>query len=341
MRIVIDCRCVFAGCGGIGRYARSLVPAVAAVNDRDEFVVLRSEARANGPLVERPNVREWRVPAAMLAWDWEQLQLPELLADVGAELYHNPTFSLPVVRACRQVATVHDVVFRDRPELVRAGLRAYLDRASQAAALAADRLITVSDYSRERICAVYDVPAEAVDVTPEAAGPEFRPRYGGALESEFRTRFGIDGPYLLYVGSLEPKKNIDRLLAAFAAVKRRTDLPHLLVLAGGGGGMDYDAREAAEAFEAAEWTVITGYLPDHSLPFVYGAADVFIYPSLYEGFGLPPLEAMACGTPVIVADATSLPEVVGDAGLLVDPGDEAALAAAIERLLGDEALSPC
>ncbi len=159
MRIVIDCRCVYAGCGGIGRYARSLVPALAAVDDRDEFVVLRSEARANGPLVERPNVRERHVPAAMLAWDWEQLQLPELLADLGADLYHNPTFSLPVVRACRQVATVHDVVFRDRPELVRPGLREYLDRASQAAALSADRLITVSDYSRERICAVYDVPA--------------------------------------------------------------------------------------------------------------------------------------------------------------------------------------
>ena len=148
MRIVIDCRCVFTGCGGIGRYARTLVAALAAVDDYDDLVVLRSEHRRDGPIVERDNVREWTVPAAMLDWDYEQLQLPELLDELGAELYHNPTFSLPVVRACPQVATMHDVVFRDRPELVRPGLRDYLDRASEAASRAGDRLITVSEYSK-------------------------------------------------------------------------------------------------------------------------------------------------------------------------------------------------
>ena len=245
MRIVIDCRCVFTGCGGIGRYATSLVEALAAVDDYDDIVLLRCEGKACEPIVHCPNVTERPVPAAMLDWEFEQLQLPHVLEELGAQLYHNPTFCLPVVRTCRQVATVHDVVFRDRPELVRPGLRDYLDRASQTAVTAADRVITVSEYSRARLCEVYGVDPDRVDVTMEAAAASFGPRYGGAMEQRLRTTYGISGPYILYVGSLEPKKNIDRLLQAFVAVKRRANLPHRLVLAGGGGGMDYDAAEAA------------------------------------------------------------------------------------------------
>ncbi len=345
MRIVIDCRCVFTGCGGIGRYTQSLVQALAAVNDYDEIILLRSEQRGSEPLVHQPNIREWSVPAAMLDWDFEQLQLPEVLRELGAELYHNPTFSLPVIRVCRQIATVHDVVFRDRPELVRPGLRSYLDRASQAASLAADRLITVSEYSKQRLCDVYAVPPARVDVIFGAAAASFLPRYGGAVEQQFRAAYGINGPFLLYVGSLEPKKNIDRLLQAFAAVLNRTALPHVLVLAGAGGGMDYDAAEAAETFGVANRTIITGYLPEEYLPYAYNAADAFIYPSLYEGFGLPPLEAMACGTPAIVSDTTSLPEVVGDAAVIIPAEDVAAMADAVEEVLCDparrDALSAC
>jgi glycosyltransferase involved in cell wall biosynthesis len=338
VRIVIDCRCVFAGCGGIGRYARHLTEALARVNDYDQFAVLRSEQRSNGLMVTQPNFRELPVPAAMLDAGWEQMQLPSLLEEMGADLYHNPTFAVPVVRVCRQVATIHDVVFRDRPDLVQPSLREYLDRATSAAVQAADRIITVSEHSRQRLGQVYRVEPSKVDVTPEAADPRFRPLYGGARETEFRKRFGIEGPYLLYVGSLEPKKNIDNLLAAFVRAKREHDLPHVLVLAGGGGGMPYDAQEAAQAFGADGSVVITGYLPEDLLPYAYNAADAFIYPSLYEGFGLPPLEAMACGTPTIVSHATSLPEVVGEGALLVDPEDVAAMAEAMGRLVGDPEL---
>jgi len=338
VRIVLDCRCVFSGCGGIGRYARHLTEALAKVNDYDQFVVLRSEGRSDGAMVAQANFREVPVEAAMLDADWEQMQLPSLLQELEADLYHNPTFALPVVRVCRQVATIHDVVFRDRPDLVQPSLRDYLDRATAGAVQAADRLITVSEHSRERLTYVYGVDTSKVDVTPEAADPRFRPLYGGAMENEFRQRYAIRGPHLLYVGSLEPKKNIDNLLAAFVRAKGEHELPHLLVLAGGGGGMPYDAHEAVEAFDADGSVIITGYLPEEYLPYAYNAADAFIYPSLYEGFGLPPLEAMACGTPTIVSDATSLPEVVGEAALLVDPEDVDAMAGAIGTLLTDRDL---
>ena len=339
MRIAVDCRCVFDGCGGIGNYARSLVRALARVNDYDEVIVLRTSHRPGEPIVEAPNVWEERVRAAMLDADWEQLQLPALLEELGVDLYHNTTFALPMVAPCRTVTTIHDVVFQYRPDLVSPSLREYLARWSQVAAHTADRVITVSRYSKHAVQEAYGVSDDRIDVTYEAADLErFYPRYGGGLETEFRKRYGIEKPFVLYVGALEPKKNIDNLLAAFRDAKRMGNMPHQLVLAGGKGGMEYDIAEAVSAFGVGQDAVVTGYLPGRYLPVAYNAADVFVYPSLYEGFGLPPLEAMACGTPTIVARATSLPEVVGEAALSVNPYDVSEMAEALYRVVQDEGL---
>lgn len=335
MRYVIDCRCVFSGCGGIGNYAASLVRALAEIDEADEFVLLRSAGRYNEPPVVAPNFREERVPAAMLDADWEQLHLPALLEELQPDLYHNPTFALPVVKPCRLVTTIHDVVFHLRPELVAPSLRQYLARWTAVAAGLADRIITVSHYSKAAIQQAYGVEAGHIGVVYEAADTSrFYPRYGGVLENEFRKRYGIEGQYILYVGSLEPKKNIDYLLQGFAEVLRG-GFEVTLVLAGGAGGAGYDAGEAIQAFGVERHTVVTGFLPDGYLPTVYAAAALFVYPSLYEGFGLPPLEAMASGVPVIVANATSLPEVVGEAAALVDPHDPADLASRMAQLLSD------
>ena len=339
MRIVVDCRCVFSGCGGIGTYARSLVRALAAVNDYDEFVILRTAHRPTDPLTNSPNFREMSVPAAMLDAEWEQLQLPSMLEDLGADLYHNPVFAVPMVAPCATVTTIHDVVFHHRPDLVSPSLCGYLRRWSEVAAHVASRVLTVSAYSRQAIHQAYRIPPDKIDVTYEAADlNRFQPRYGGALEQEFRRRYRIAGPFVLYVGSLEPKKNIDNLLVAFREARRSAGLEHKLVLAGGGGGMAYDVGEALQAFDVGADVIVTGFLPDAYLPVSYNAADVFIYPSLYEGFGLPPLEAMACGTPTIVSRATSLPEVVGEAAHLIDPGDVNDMAAGLCRVARDEVL---
>lgn len=338
MRTVIDCRCVFRGCGGIGNYAASLVRALSVVADADEFVILRSAARSDEPIVVAPNFLEERVPAAMLDADWEQLHLPALLEELQPDLYHNPTFALPAIKPCPLVTTIHDVVFHFRPELVAPSLRQYLSHWTAIAAGLADRIITVSQYSKRAIEQAYAVEADRIAVVYEAAeANRFYPRYGGILENEFRKRYRVEGQYLLYVGSLEPKKNIDYLLQAFAEVLR-SGHQVTLVLAGAGGGAAYDAHEAIRAFGVEKNTVITGFLPEAHLPAVYAAATLFVYPSLHEGFGLPPLEAMASGVPVIVANATSLPEVVGEAGVLVDPHDPADLTAQVCRLLSDESL---
>jgi glycosyltransferase involved in cell wall biosynthesis len=339
MRIAIDCRCVFRGCGGIGNYTLALVRALARVNAEDEFVLLSSDLTPRLEIVNQANFVQHFQPAAMLDADWEQLQLPSVLAELGVDLYHNPTFALPIVRPCKAVATIHDVVFHFRPDLVREGLREYLQRWTEVAAHTADRIVTVSRHSREALIAAYGVDGSRIDVTYEAADRDrFRPAYGGAREDEFRARYGVRGPFILYVGALEPKKNLDRLLDAFAEARAARGLTHSLVLAGGDGGMPYDAREAIAERDLQAAVVVTGFLPDDLLPRAYNAADVFVYPSLYEGFGLPVLEAMACGTPAVVSQATSLPEVAGDAAVLVDPLDTSALAAALVAVATDRDL---
>lgn len=333
MRIAIDCRCVFAGCGGIGNYARQLVRALAKISDSDEFLIIRSELQPTEAIVSQSNFHHVCYPAAMLDENWEQFELPNVLEEYRIDVYHNPTFAVPIVRPCRVVATIHDVVFHYRPELVKPGLRDYLSRWAETAAHTADRVLTVSEYSRRAIAHAYGTPVGKIDVSYEAADPQrFRRLYGGAREDELRARYSIRGPFILYVGSLEPKKNIDRLLDAFAMARRDGCRDHTLVLAGGQGGMEYDASEAVWERGLEDGVIVTGFLPDDLLPYAYNAADFFVYPSLYEGFGLPPLEAMSCGTPVVVSNVTSLPEVVGEAGLLVDPGDTGALAEALSRL---------
>jgi len=337
MRIVVDCRCAFDGCGGIGNYTRSLVQALARVSSRDEFTLLHSAARPWQPIVEQPNVRSRPVPAAMLDRDWEQFELPILLEELGAHLYHNPTFALPIVHPCPTVSTIHDVVFHSRPDLVEPGLCSYLQQAAANAAVTATRIITVSEYSRDCIASAYGVDPAGIDVIYEAADLQrFSRRYMGAREDELRAKYRLHGPFILYVGSLEPKKNIDRLLAAFGAIAQT--VPHQLVLAGGTGGMPYDVHETVAELGLQRRVTVTGFIPDALLPVAYNAADAFVYPSLYEGFGLPPLEALACGVPTLVSSATSLPEVVGDAALMVDPLDVDALAEGLLRVTTDDAL---
>lgn len=339
MRYCLDCRCVFAGCGGIGNYARSLVRALASLNDYDEFILLRTSGKPGDPLTSAPNFREWHVSAAMIDPDWEQLQLPSLLEEMRVDLYHNPTFALPLVKPCSLVTTIHDVVFEARPDLVAPSLCAYLQGATRRAAQVADHIITGSHHSAACIRQAYDVPPERISVICDAVDHEvFFPAYRGTIEAEFRARHDIRGRYVLYVGSLEPKKNIDYLLQAYHKLRQEWDDEVLLVLAGSCDAAEYDIVEALEAFAVRDATVVTGFLPDRYLPAAYAAATAFVYPSVYEGFGLPPLEAMATGTPVLVARATSLPEVVGDAGLYADPDDPDDLAQQLRLLLSDEDL---
>jgi len=339
MRIGIDARSVYPGHGGIGTYARELVRALARIDRQNQYLILCTDRKGPEPIASAANFTEISCSAAMMDWGWEQLQLPALAEDLGMDVLHLTCFGALIAKPCRAVSTIHDVVFRERPELVDPRLAASLDRAASLAAREADHVITVSDYSREAIGRAYHIPLDRISVVYPAAGSEFRPIARQEAARRVEERFGLQPGYLLYVGALEPKKNIDGLLDAFSRVLRDGFADQVLVLAGGEGGMPYDVARAVRMHRLERSVRVLGYVTDDNLLSLHCAASVFVYPSFYEGFGLPPLEAMACGTPTIVSNTTSLPEVVGEAALLVDPERPEEMAEAIARVLADRALA--
>jgi len=339
MRIGIDARSVYPGHGGIGTYARELVRALARCDQENQYFVLCSDRKGPEPIASAPNVTEISYPAAMLDWGWEQLQLPALAEELALDVLHLTCFGALIAKPCPVVSTIHDVVFRERPDLVEPRLAASLDRAASLAAREADHVITVSGYSREAIGRAYGTPRDRIAVTYGAPAADFHPRDRKEAERRVGERFGLGAGYLLYVGALEPKKNIDGLLDAFSQLQQHGFPNQVLVLAGGVGGMPYDLERAVRMRRLERSVHLPGYLADADLPWLYAGAAAFVYPSFYEGFGLPPLEALACGIPTIVSNTTSLPEVVGEAALLVSPERPEEMAEAMARVLDDRALA--
>ncbi len=266
---------------------------------------------------------------------WEQFLAPLLLRRSGADLFHGVHSVAPLTCPVPSVVTVHDLAFIRFPRTFRAYNRLYLDLATRLSVRRAARILVVSEHTRREVIGLLGVDPERVVVTPNAVRAHFRPPDPAVLET-FRARRGLPERFVLYVGTLEPRKNLTTLLEAYARVAQRHAAP---LLVGGGKGWLYDAVfQRLEALGLREQVRFVGYLEEEELPLWYAAATVFVFPSIYEGFGMPPLEAMACGTPVVASNTSSLPEVVGDAGLTVSPYDPAALAEAILRALDDAEL---
>jgi glycosyltransferase involved in cell wall biosynthesis len=234
------------------------------------------------------------------------------------------------------VVTIHDLIPYVLPQTCsRAYLRRALAELPRAVAMA-DTIVTVSENSKRDLQCILGVPASRLVVVPEAPGERFLPLDPDACRIRVARRHGLRQPYILNVGGFSRRKNLTRLVEAFAGLCRATPLPHQLVLVGRAGGGSYaQCQERAEKLGVAGRVVFPGFVAAEDLPALYNAADLFVFPSLYEGFGLPPLEAMACGVPVIASGASSLPEVVGEAARLVDPLDTEALGRAMVEVLSD------
>ena len=266
---------------------------------------------------------------------WEQLLAPLLLRQNGADLFHGVLNVLPLACPVPGVVTVHDLAFIRFPQTFRAYNRTYLDFATRMSVRRAVQILAVSEHTKRELVGLLGVPAERVVVTPNAVRAHFRPPEPATLAA-FRASKGLPERFVLYVGTLEPRKNLTTLLSAYAEIARRHDVP---LLVGGGKGWLYDAVfQRLEELGLRERVHFVGYIEEEELPLWYAAATVFVFPSIYEGFGMPPLEAMACGTPVITSNSSSLPEVVGDAGLMVAPTDASAFATALDQVLSDAAL---
>ncbi len=267
---------------------------------------------------------------------WEQCLLSPQLRALGIQLLHSPVNIQPLVLPCRGVVTMMDLSFMVFPESFQAFQRGYQRLFTRLSARKATHLIAISRSTARDLTRFFGVDPARVSVTLPGVDARYQPLEEASV-SAFRRRHSLPDRFLLYVGTLEPRKNLATLIRAFAAF-RQGHAGLKLVLAGGKGWLYQPTLALVEELGLQNDVVFPGYIPENALPLWYNAAEVFVYPSLYEGFGLPPLEAMACGTAVIASNASSLPEVVGDAGLLVTPEDVDEWYAALCQLTRDSDL---
>ena len=339
MHIAIDAHSVGTGLAGNETYAANLVEALAEVDGENRYTVYVTRPEAEARFGGRwPNVSVRRtLPHTPL------VRIPVTLS---AELRRRPVdllhvqYTAPPRSPCPVVATVHDLSFEHIPETFKLRSRVQLRLTVRATARRAAHVIAPSEYTRRDLLETYGLDPGRVTAVPLAVSPRFRPVGEAAELDRVRRRYGIAGEYVLAVGSIQPRKNLARLVRAYSALRRgrgRSNLPQL-VLAGKKAWLYGETLRAVEEEGLAGSVVLTGYVSEGDLPALYSGALCFAYPSFYEGFGLPPLEAMSCGAPVLTGNLTSLPEVVGDAGLTVDPFDTEAMTRALARLIEDDAL---
>jgi len=316
---------------GIGRYTRQLVEAIAALGTAHRFDLLFPRGGAIPPpppgfaarrCPVRGDMREDRFHRL-----WFDLWLPFEIAMRRIDLLHGPSYLLPRTRRARTVVTVHDLAHEKRPEWAP-GCSAGFRRRARESARRADAVIAVSRATQRDVVEIYGVPEERIEVIHEGVDPSCVPVDDPAALDLFRARRGLTAPYILSVLSLSPRKNIPGLLRAFARARRTAGLPHLLVVAGKSYGAPGPLRDA-EGLGVADRFRFIDYVPAGDLPLLYSAAELFVFPSFDEGFGLPPLEALACGCPVVASRAGALPEVLGDAARYFDPSDEEGMAEAL------------
>ena len=348
-RIAFDARYINDRYHGIGRYAFRLLEALVEAAPQYTFLVFRGRIQDTRfdweALAARANVELWDGPWPLYG-PQEQLHWPGLLRRSRADLYYSPYFVAPLLARCPAVVTVHDLIFDRYPRYMpHAWSWPYYKLLMALSVRRARRVVAVSGTTRADLLRYYRPPADKVVVAPEGAEAAFAPVSDRARLRQLRERYGLTRPVILSVGARRPHKNQARLVRAFAAVAPRLD--HSLVLVGSPDERFPDEARAAVARLAnghgsgnglRDRVHLIDWVPEDDLAGLYSLAEVVVVPSLVEGFGLPALEAMANGTPVLAADATSLPEVVGDAGVLFDPYDEAALAEALHGLLADRRL---
>ncbi|MFQ5855242.1 MAG: glycosyltransferase family 4 protein [Anaerolineae bacterium] len=372
MRIGIDFTAAVQQSAGIGRYTRELVRALAALDNVNQYVLFQASLGAQetaGSWPQNFRVRSLPVTDRWLTIFWQRFRLPipVELCTGAVDIFHSPDFVLPPVWHARTVLTVHDLSFLTTPETSDPHLREYLTRAVPRSVARADHILADSKSTKNDLIGHLNTDPERITVVYPGVDPRFHPLDDLAI-ADVCTRYGLSQPFILSVGTLQPRKNYSTLIEAYARLSRgeadrRDDslaagpsirpaspLPRTLrqspgqasdlglVIAGDKGWLYNEIFETVERLGVGGRVRFVGFVADEDLPALYNAAEVFALPSLYEGFGLPVLEALACGTPVVTSDVSSLPEVAGDAALLVSPRDVEGLSHALHQALTDQEL---
>jgi glycosyltransferase involved in cell wall biosynthesis len=336
LHIAIDAHSVGSRLGGNESYITSLIEALAEIDQANQYTIYVTKREA----VERFGKRWPNVTTRLTLPHTPLIRVPLTLT---AELRRRPVdllhvqYTSPPFTRCPVVATIHDISFEHIPRTFRRRSVAQFRLTIRRTARSAAHIIAPSEYSRMDLLQTYGLDPAKVSVTPLAAAPSFGPSNDETETQRLRQVYDVKADYILSVGSIQPRKNLNRLIDAYANLRRtrsQAKLPQLL-LVGERGWLCADTLEAVEKHGIDGDIRFTGYVPERDLRVLYANALCFVYPSYFEGFGLPPLEAMQCGAPVIAGNLTSLPEVIGDAGLLIDPFDQGEFVSALARMIDD------
>jgi glycosyltransferase involved in cell wall biosynthesis len=331
MRIGIDCRKLETPTG-VGRYLGNLIPAFLEVDAENDYVLFHGgglEDKLSG--TGRAVAKRLRFPKHL----WLNARLPFSLRSERIDVLHSPSYTLPLWPRTRTVVTIHDIIYRLHPHWFSPRRRLYYSRLVGASAHRADRIITVSHTSKQDIVRGYHIPPENIGVTYLAADPNYRPEEDPKVLGRIRDRFTGGTEFILHVGALQRRRNIDMLLDVLAELKREGGLSFSLLLVGKNLWPRSSPRAAAAKLGIGDSVIYRPFVPEEDMAALYSAARFLVYPSNYEGFGLPVIEAMACGTPVIASNVSAIPEVTGDAAILLDPTDPEPWKRAIRELNED------
>ena len=321
---------------GVGYYVRHLLEQLSKLPDPPEYACFASGLRAPDTSGLAITHRRLPMPTRLLYMCWEKTGVPRVDRLLGGvDVYHAVNYVLPPVAKARRVLSIHDLCFLRHPEWASPKIVGPFRRTIRQHAHQADRVIACSESTKKEIVDLLELPENRIRVIYDAADNMFQPVEANRARQQVAQVLGISHPFFLFVGTLEPRKNLGGLLEAFSRAK----VPHHLVIAGGSGWKSSELRVQALSLSIEDKVHFTGYIHDRALfPALYSAATAFLFPSWYEGFGLPVLEAMACGCPVIASNTTSMPEVGGDAMLYAAPEDANAWTTAIQQAAEDESL---
>jgi glycosyltransferase involved in cell wall biosynthesis len=324
---------------GIGTYIRNLLRQLARIDRDTEYVLLCRQTDLDVAAQLGPNFRAVLEPSPNYSLR-EQLHVPWVLRRERPDVYHAPHYVLPAGVRCRSVVTIHDCIHLMFPQyLPNKAAYAYARASMWAAARRSDCILTVSEASKRDILHFFDVPPEKIVVVYNAIDDHFWLTPPAEDVARVRERYQLDHEFVLYVGNIKPHKNLVRLIEAFAEFRKTGFEAVKLLIIGDEISKLPALRRAVHRHKLHKHVRFLGYLPDRTLAILYRLAAVFVFPSLYEGFGLPPLEAMASGTPVVTSNVSSLPEVSGDAAILVDPYDVDSIVDGLRRVVGDRAVA--
>jgi glycosyltransferase involved in cell wall biosynthesis len=336
LTIGLDARPTQGPFTGDATYWRGLIEGLSRVESADEFIIYL-DAQMPEPEIDVTRSMRTRLLAACCSRVWSAWTFPRALRQDGVEVAH-VQYTIPPFMPCPTVTTIQDISFKRFPRFFGLKDRLILDLGVRWARSAAARIIVPSEHTKKEIVQLYRVDPDKISVIHLGVDRRFEPVDRDQARQIAAERYGIRSPYVLTVGVIQPRKNLGRLLDGFAGLKGIRQTNHKLVIVGKPGWKETNLQRRIDELGLGEDVIFTGYVPREDLPALYSGADAFVYPSVYEGFGLPPLEAMACGTPVITGNRSSLPEVVGEAGIMVDPYDAEAFARAMANVLSSESL---